>query len=148
MTAWRLRAAAKADADALVAIEALAFGPASWGGRSVADGLSERLVTTIAAADETGALRGFLMWRRIGDEAEILTLAVAPEVQRQGCARALVNALLTASRDAGVRSVFLEVDAGKEGAIALYEGAGFTRIARRRRYYKSGADALVMRVDL
>jgi ribosomal-protein-alanine N-acetyltransferase len=147
MTDWRLRAAATADADALVAIEAAAFGPASWGGRSVAGGLAERFVSTIVAEDAAGPA-GFLMWRVIGDEAEILTLAVAPAQQRRGCARALVAALLEAARGDGVRSVFLEVDAGKKGAIALYEGAGFSRIARRRRYYKSGADALVMRVDL
>lgn len=148
MKPWRLRAAAKADADALVAIEAAAFGPASWGGRAVADGLSERFVSAIVAEDAAGAPGGFLLWRRIGDEAEILTLAVAPERQRRGCAKALVAALLDAARGDGARSVFLEVDAGKKGAIALYEGAGFTRIARRQRYYKSGADALVMRIDL
>ncbi|HBS36523.1 MAG TPA: hypothetical protein DEA50_15835 [Parvularcula sp.] len=88
------------------------------------------------------------MWRSAGDDAEILTLAVAPAVQRQGCARALLGALLAAARGAGVRSVFLEVDAGKKGAIALYAGAGFSPVSRRRRYYKSGADALVMRADL
>jgi ribosomal-protein-alanine N-acetyltransferase len=147
MTGWRLRPAAKSDADALVAIEAAAFGGASWGARAVADGLSDRLAQTIVADDDCTA-RGFLMWRRIGDEAEILTLAVAPARQRRGCARALVRTLLETARSEGVRSLFLEVDAGNAPAIALYEEAGFARIARRARYYKSGADALVMRIDL
>ncbi len=88
------------------------------------------------------------MWRRIGDEAEILTLAVAPEHQRQGCASALLTAVIAALRNEGVRALFLEVDAGNAAAIALYAGCGFVRIARRRRYYRTGADALVMRVDL
>lgn len=148
MSAWRLRAAAKADAGALVAIEAASFGPASWGGRAVADGLGERFVGAWIAEDARGEACGYLMWRRLGDEGEILSLGVLPERQRQGCARALLCALLDAARGEGVRSLFLEADAGNAAAIALYEGGGFTRIARRRRYYKSGADALVMRIDL
>lgn len=148
MTGWRIRPAARSDADALVAIEAAAFGAGSWGGRAVADGMADRLVETLVAAGGNGAPQGFLMWRRIGDEAEILTLAVVPARQRAGCARALLDSLLGAARGEGVRSLFLEVDAGNRAAIALYEGAGFSRIARRSRYYKTGADALVMRVDL
>ena len=148
MMGWRVRGARKADADDLVAIEAAAFGSGSWGGRAVEQGLSDRLARTLVADDGDGAAQGLLMWRRIGDEAEILTLAVRPVRQRGGCAKALLGALLEAARGEGVRSLFLEVDAGNQAAIALYEKSGFARIARRARYYKSGADALVMRVDL
>jgi ribosomal-protein-alanine N-acetyltransferase len=148
MTAWRMRQAAAADAAALAAIEAAAFGPASWGARGVIDGLADRLVETFLAEDASEQIHGFLMWRRISDEAEILTLAVAPDHQRRGCAGALLDHLIGALRREGVRSLFLEVDAGNAAAIALYAGRGFFRIARRRRYYRSGADALVMRVDL
>ncbi len=148
MSEWRLRPATKADADRLVAIEAASFGPASWGGRAIADGLSERFVDAMIAEDGEGGTAGFIMWRRLGDEAEILSLGVLPAHQRQGCARALLEALLAAARGEGVRSFFLEADAGNIAAIALYEGAGFSRIARRKRYYRSGADALVMRIDL
>jgi ribosomal protein S18 acetylase RimI-like enzyme len=88
------------------------------------------------------------MWRRLGDEAEILSIGVAPGRQKQGCARFLVAALIETARAEGIRSLFLEVDAGNRAAIALYEGRGFSRIARRLRYYRSGADALVMRLDL
>ena len=33
-------------------------------------------------------------------------------------------------------------------AAKLYATAGFEQISRRRRYYKNGGDALVMRLDL
>ncbi len=148
MTAWRLRPAAAADAASLAAIEAAAFGAASWGARGVAEGLRDRLVETLVADDIDTRTQGFLMWRRVGDEAEVLTLAVAPEQQRRGCARALLDAVIDALRREGVRALFLEVDAGNQAAIALYEGRSFDRIARRKRYYRSGADALVMRADL
>ena len=148
MSDWRLRPATKADADALVAIEAASFGPASWGGRAVEHALGERFVEAIAAEDGRGELSGFVMWRRLGDEAEILTLAVAPTRQRRGCARALLGAVVEAARGAGMRALFLEVDAGNAAAITLYGKGEFARIARRPRYYRSGADALVMRLDL
>lgn len=148
MSGWLLRPATRADADVIVAIEAAAFGPASWGGRAAADGLSERFVATTIAQDDDGVDVGYLMWRRLGDEAEILSIGVAPPHQRKGCARVLLAALLETARRDGVRALFLEVDAGNQAAIALYEEQGFSRIARRRRYYRSGADALVMRVDL
>ncbi len=148
MTGWRLRPAGKADADALAAIEARAFGPASWGGRGVADGLADHLTRAILALGAESEPQGFVMWRRIGDEAEILTIAVAPDRRRQGCATALIDAVIDALRGEGARSLFLEVDAGNIAAIALYERRGFVRIARRKRYYRSGADALVMRADL
>ncbi len=148
MTAWRLRPVAAADAAILTAIEAAAFGTASWGARGVAEGLRDRLVETLVADDVDSRPQGFLMWRRFGDEAEVLTLAVTPEQQRRGCAGALLDAVIDALRREGARALFLEVDAGNQGAIAIYEGRGFSRIARRKRYYRSGADALVMRADL
>lgn len=147
-TAQRLRAASAGDADLLVAIEADAFGAASWGARGVADGLSDRLVNTLVAEDEQGRACGFIMWRRTGDEAEVLTVAVSPDQQRRGFGARLVSAVMAALRDEGARSLFLEVDAGKAGAIALYESLGFMRVGRRKRYYRSGADALVLRADL
>lgn len=148
MTTWRLRPGSAADIPILTAIEAAAFGTASWGGRGVEDGFRDRLVDTLVAEDAVAHPQGFLMWRRVGDEAEVLTLAVSPDQQRRGCARALLDAALEALRGGGVRALFLEVDAGNRAAISLYENCGFARIARRRRYYRSGADALVMRADL
>jgi ribosomal protein S18 acetylase RimI-like enzyme len=44
--------------------------------------------------------------------------------------------------------MLLEVSAGNEPAIALYEQAGFAEIDRRRRYYRDGSDALVLAREL
>ena len=40
--------------------------------------------------------------------------------------------------------MLLEVSARNTGALAFYGAEGFTEIARRRRYYRDGADAVVM----
>ena len=37
---------------------------------------------------------------------------------------------------------------GNAAALAFYAAEGFTEVARRRRYYRDGADAVVMQRDL
>jgi ribosomal-protein-alanine N-acetyltransferase len=44
--------------------------------------------------------------------------------------------------------MLLEVSAANQAALALYEAAGFEEIDRRRRYYRDGTDAVVMRLRL
>jgi ribosomal-protein-alanine N-acetyltransferase len=48
----------------------------------------------------------------------------------------------------GARTVFLEVDENNAPARALYRRAGFADVGRRKSYYQSGANALVLRRDL
>jgi ribosomal-protein-alanine N-acetyltransferase len=94
--------------------------------------------------DPAGAM---LLARVAADEAEILTLAVAPALRRQGRGRALLTAaVLRAASEA--TAMFLEVSAGNLAAQNLYFGAGFREVGRRRRYYADGADALVLRREL
>ena len=101
-----------------------------------------------AAVDEADRLIG---WAGIADadEAMVMTIGVDAAHRRQGIATALMTTLLDGARAAGTRRVLLEVRADDPGARALYEGLGFRRIGLRRRYYRrSGADAIVMRLDL
>ena len=91
---------------------------------------------------------GMLLGRVAADEAEILTLAVRPQVRRQGLAAALLAAALGEARARGARAMFLEVATGNAAARTLYARAGFTEVGRRVRYYADGSDALVLRVNL
>lgn len=91
---------------------------------------------------------GFLIGRVIADEAELLTLAVAPPARRAGTGQRLVEAFLSEARARGAAVAFLEVAADNAPALALYLGAGFAENGRRPRYYldRDGSlhDALVM----
>lgn len=95
---------------------------------------------------------GVLICRTIAGEAEILTVGVAPWARRKGVGMALMVAAIGVAREAGAQAMFLEVDVGNAGAVALYERLGFVRAGLRRAYYDRGAkgraDALVMRLDL
>ena len=92
--------------------------------------------------------QGFILCRAVADEAEILTLAVAPLVRRNGVARALVEAAAATAAARGAESLFLEVAADNAPALALYAGAGFEPAGLRKGYYANGADAMVLRRTL
>ncbi|MDM7459917.1 MAG: GNAT family N-acetyltransferase [Paracoccus sp. (in: a-proteobacteria)] len=88
----------------------------------------------------------FLLGRALAGEAELLTLAVAPEQRRRGTGRALLARFAQTAWDRGAASAFLEVGAGNVAARALYLGAGWVEAGRRPRYYGPDEDAIVMRL--
>ncbi len=91
---------------------------------------------------------GFALLRVMADEAEVLTIGVVPSMRRQGIARALLDASMKEARGLGVLTMFLEVGVRNQAARALYEATGFKEVGRRRRYYASGEDALILRATL
>ena len=91
---------------------------------------------------------GFLLGRLVVDEAEVLTLAVAPQSRRQGTARDLMDDFAATSRDRGATRAFLEVAGDNAPAQALYHGTGWRESGRRRRYYGPDLDAIVMALTL
>ena len=78
---------------------------------------------------------GFALSRRVGDEAEVLSVAIAPELRGRNCARPLLTGHLDTLARRGVRTVHLEVEEGNARALALYKRAGFREIGRRVGYY-------------
>jgi len=85
------------------------------------------------------------------DEAHVLNVCTAPEIQGHGHGRRLLRSLLKAARNRGAQRVFLEVRPSNTIAIALYDSEGFNEIGRRPRYYpaKGGReDAIVMAKEL
>ncbi|WP_230531746.1 GNAT family N-acetyltransferase [Microvirga roseola] len=95
---------------------------------------------------------GFVLSRIVVDEAEILTVALAPEARGRGHAIPLLSCHLEELSRRGVRKVHLEVEEGNQPAIALYRRLGFREIGRRTGYYlkPDGARlaALTMALDL
>jgi ribosomal-protein-alanine N-acetyltransferase len=136
--------ATPAHAAALAVIHAAAFSPReAWGEDAIA--LQLALPGAFGLVDQRG---GMLLGRVVADEAEVLTLAVAPSVRRQGLATALLRAARAQVSACGGNAVFLEVAAGNAAALALYRREGFVQVGRRLRYYADTSDALVLRADL
>jgi [ribosomal protein S18]-alanine N-acetyltransferase len=95
-----------------------------------------------------GDARGFVMGRAVAGEAEVLTLAVAPDQRRQGIARSLMQGFATRAHTMGAETAFLEVAADNTAAIALYLSLGYATAGRRKGYFETPEghriDALVM----
>jgi len=139
-----LRRVTVAHAAALAAIHAEAFPPReTWG--------EDAIALQLAMPGAFGLLHprgGMILARVAADEAEVLTLAVAPEIRRQGVAAALLAGAMAAAREQAARTMVLEVAIGNAAARALYERAGFVEAGRRPRYYPDGGDALILRARL
>ena len=116
--------------------------PRPWSETEIADLLASPFVFALTQPG------GFLMGRVVAGEAELLTVAVAPNQRRQGIGAALVEQFLTQSRARGGESAFLEVAASNTAAQALYARHGFTQAGKRRAYYHApdgtAQDALVL----
>ncbi len=136
-----------ADLPAAAAIHAAAFADETWGAEQLA-ALLAAPGTWGLAAEQAGSLAGFLLLRLAADEVEVLTLAVAPAARRRGLAATLLRTGLAQALALGATRGFLEVGADNPAALALYRASGWRCVGRRPKYYRRGADALLMRLDL
>jgi len=83
-------------------------------------------------------LIGYSLTRIIPPEAELLRVAVKPEVRGQGAAKKILAELLQKLITFQVEKVCLEVSEKNLPAIALYQKAGFLNISSRPNYYDNG----------
>lgn len=140
------------DADDLAALHAHAFRH-GWPATEMEALIADPTVTTVVARQgRTPYTRrpvGFVMARAAADEAEILTVVVAPQRRGRGIGRQMMDETIRRLYFLRVAALFLEVDESNEPAIGLYRRLGFREVGRRANYYAGGtANALVMRADL
>ena len=86
----------------------------------------ERNSRSCFIAESNGAIIGALLGGQDGRRGHLYHLAVAEEARHQGIARKLINAVLDAFRDAGIRKVSVNVFADNETGNAFWEHLGFT----------------------
>ena len=139
-----LREATADDVAAVVALEALLFGADAWSEAQVREELTGERRTAWVVGDP---VVGYAVTLAAGDVIDLQRVAVHPDHQRRGLARLLLEA--AAAADAGhADRMLLEVSAVNTAALAFYDRLGFEEIDRRRRYYRDGTDAVVMRLPL
>lgn len=135
-----------ADAGVIAAVHGRSF-RRGWDEDEIRRLLLDRNV--VAQRMTIGAkLIGFILSRTATDEAEILSVAIAPGWKGRGFSRRLLDMHLRRLAGIGVRSVYLEVSERNAPACRLYRRAGFSEVGRRQNYYDDGATALVLRRDL
>lgn len=105
---------------------------------------------------------GFVVFRVIADEAEIITIGVHPDARKTGIADAMLtiaeNEIKKSFYDysppegestqrVGGGRIFLEVAMDNIAAIKLYEKHGYVQVGIRPKYY-DGVDAIIMEKKL
>lgn len=84
---------------------------------------------------DDGALHGYVVVRRMLEEAWILNLAVDPARRRTGLGHRLLQAAHDVARDWACASLWLEVRESNAPARALYRRMGMGERGRRDGYY-------------
>jgi [ribosomal protein S18]-alanine N-acetyltransferase len=106
----------------------------------------------VAITGDPKIVTGFVIGQLAADEAEILSIGVAPDWQRAGLGKKLVEGLIRAVVRGEAKRLFLEVAEDNGAARALYRSLNFKEAGRRKAYYErqGGAkvDALNLSLDL
>lgn len=116
-----------------------------------------REAVLLVAEDDGGRLLGTVTFVRPGTifaeiggpgEAEVRTLAVAPEAQGRGVGRLLNEACVERARAEGCRAVVLSSGSWMHAAHRLYGRMGFARTPERDWRPRPDVDLLAFRLDL
>jgi len=132
------------DLDRVCAIERRIYA-FPWSQGNFADSLTAGYLCTVMEC--AGTLVGYGVLTSAAGEAHLLNLSIDAPWQGQGLGRALLMYHIDLARSHDARIVLLEVRPSNAAARALYERAGFERIALRRGYYPAEhgrEDALVL----
>lgn len=127
------------DTTALAALYALAFPDTRAWSAEEFDALLARPGAVFANSPE-----GYAVGHIVLDEAELLSIAIHPNHRREGIGTKLLSDFERAAGAKGAKRLFLEVSEANTAAITLYSTHGWSESGRRKGYYPSGQDAILM----
>ncbi len=131
------------DLYEVAAIEKEAITP-PWSQQAFRESL-ELEHTILLTALREDRVAGYCVCYRSFEEGEITNVAVKKELRGQGIAGKLLEELFLYGRKCGMERFFLEVRAGNEPALHLYEKTGFARAGVRKNFYEQPVeDAVIM----
>jgi ribosomal-protein-alanine N-acetyltransferase len=130
------------DLDAVMAVAAESPEVASWSRQSYVK-FAEENGSLALVLETNGRISGFLVGRWVGDQAEVLNLAVRNSHRGKGEGRTLLTAALGEFASTGGKSVYLEVRESNTSAISFYEKHGFAKMGLRKGYYREPDEGAV-----
>ena len=127
-------------AEAVLAVMQSVYDQSPWTLEQIASSMTSQ-DEDYYLAFEGQELVGFLAVQTVLDEMEILQIAVKADFQRLGIASQLMAAVMDWEGD-----IFLEVRESNSAAQALYTRQHFTKIGKRKDYYRNPVeDAVIMK---
>lgn len=159
LSKWRaapiaVRLATADDAAAIAMVHGLSF-RRGWSDIEFERLLVDRTSLALVATRGKGRIApvvGFVLARLVAGEAEILSIAVAPQARGTGLGKLLLAQLVGHLRQLHAGAILLEVDLDNAPALALYRQAGFRSVGSRPGYYRrddgTAAEAAILRCEL
>jgi ribosomal-protein-alanine N-acetyltransferase len=89
-------------------------------------------------------LAGFICFRNMGEESELLNIGVHPLYRRKGIGRKLMQFYMEFGRAKQIKTFYLEVHLSNPPAIRLYQGFSYQPAGTRKKFYQGKFDALLM----
>ena len=143
MSELLIRPMEEPDLPEVAAIEREAISP-PWSEQAFRESLALEH-TILLTALQDGQVTGYCVCYQSFEEGEITNVAVKRELRGQGIAGKLMEGLLLYGKKRGIERFLLEVRAGNEPALHVYEKAGFIRIGTRKNFYEQPVeDAVIM----
>jgi len=131
------------DADAVAAIEEKSFAM-PWSRADFWREANNELATYIVGELDGKIVAYAGAWVSF-NQAEVMNVAVEPELRGQGIGTILFGELIKAVKERGATAITLEVRPSNTAAVKLYENFGLKSVGRRKGYYlDNGEDALIM----
>lgn len=142
-------AATPDDIPALTQLELESFPGDAWTADYLRVAIDGQMPTIrVRSLHVDGEVAAYAIVSIVFEVAELQRIAVAPAYRRRGLARTLVADAASLAAREGAERLLLEVAESNTAARALYAALGFAEIDRRERYYRDGATAVVLELDL
>ena len=145
----KLNKASDSDCIKIANLESQVFSD-PWSESSVLDNAhSDNYLIMCAKEDED--LLGYVIYMLLGEEAELLRIAVKEEARNRGIASQLLDIMVGQIADEAkeVKSLFLEVRENNVAARKLYEKTGFGEVGMRKNYYSNPTEnAIIYKMEI
>lgn len=87
---------------------------------------------------------GFICFRNITDESELLNICIHPHYRQLGIGKKLMEYYIDFSSRMGIKTFYLEVNSSNQSAIHLYQRFSYQLSGMRKKFYQGKLDALLM----
>jgi ribosomal-protein-alanine N-acetyltransferase len=87
---------------------------------------------------------GFICFRNIGEESELLNICVHHHYRQMGIGKKLMQFYISFCKKMKAKTFYLEVNASNQPAVHLYQLFSYESLGMRKKFYRGGFDALLM----
>jgi [ribosomal protein S18]-alanine N-acetyltransferase len=134
-------------ADRIIEIENASF-LSPWS-KSAFRAETEKRISHLWVLSSDEAVDGYICFWIVGNEIQILNLAVHPEKRHEGSGRLLLTRMIEKGISEGIKNAWLEVRPSNASARNLYKKLGFCEAGIRPNYYpETKEDAILMSLEL